>query len=219
MEQDQNPRAFTLQERSPFTITLSGDVIFEVHDGALTISLEVDQNKESSERVTGSRTVPLSYFPSPNILINFLQDVKRNFFELMRDNLIDETFLHLSDVSGFAASIRELDAISKQQIIEQHVEKTRDRLTKLLAPIPDSQGRSFWTKHKLDVAVRVAAFFLIKEQKKLTLDAVTAEMRKNYGDNTPASGEALRKQLDLFKIDWMKLKAEVREYVKIRFSG
>ncbi len=220
-EKETSPEATELpfgvmREESPFTITLKGNLVFEFGGAERTVKtiLEIEDAIGSP---FSSDAMPFSYFASPQLLGTFLAALKGNFFELMKQSLSEQLALDLALASGFVAHALELDTNGKEEIIEHHVQKTRERLKQLLSPLPDKARRAVWTRPKLEQAARAAALNVYTSGDKLTLEAVADEIRKHYGANAPASGEALRKQLERFQIDWMKIKTDTKRFAKIRF--
>lgn len=195
-----------------FTITLSGNLVMETRDGDVIIALEMEDNPRIAE-------FPLSVdqFALRDTLHGFLRTVHENFTQMLRGALADETALHLTDVIYFAGLAAGLESGGKQEIISSHLRRTAERLTSWLREAPEKPRGSPWTRPALENAARLALLSLAGRREKITLDATVAEMRKLHGRDTPASGEALRKLLDRFKVDWKTLKADTQQAAKVLF--
>jgi hypothetical protein len=205
----------TVTERWPFEFKWLCDLTFSVADNALTITLEIDKGPNATRHELPP--VALSYFGTPDNLNNFLTDLKRNFFGGLRSSLTHEATLHLLDVRAALCSLMELEGADRASIIARHTAATAERLTHALARLPERQKSGAWTKIALKNAVQTAALKLLHrgvKGRKLTLDAVNAELRAEYGDQAPQSGEALRKQLEERELSWRALKSEIQRYVQ-----
>ncbi len=202
------------REVSPFTITIKGALVFEVNGGerALNLSLEIEDAPGSPF----TNTQPLSNFPSSVALVNFLAEIKRNFFELMRQNLTAEIVLNMEDVSGFVAHMMGFGRENKREIVKNHVDKTESRISHLLSPMPDNPRRVAWTKYALEYETRFALHLLTSGGRKTTLDTVADVLRERHPAVAPASGEALRKQLERFGLSWRKIKTDTKRWENVR---
>lgn len=205
-----------IREQSPFDFSFKGDLTFEVNGPkrTVTITLEV-KGRESEEPQPFVTELPFQVFPTPEHIFTFLRDLKRNYFETLRDTLTQEAVLQLQDVTRFLGATMELTPESKEDIAKDHVESTRERVLTHLGSLPDKPKHSRWTKHTLTHAVTAAAAEVGRANGKLTLQTVRDEMAKVHGDDTPASGEALRKQLEEFGVSWTKLKGELRRWLEL----
>ena len=196
-----------------FTITLSGNLVMEPRDGDVIIALEMEDNPRIAE-------FPLSVdqFALRDTLHGFLRTVHENFTQMLRGALADETALHLTDVIYFAGLAAGLESGDKQEIISTHLRGTAERLTIWLSGLPEKPRGSPWTRAALVNATRLAVFSIVKRKGRVTLTAVADEIRSHHGDAAPASGEALRKLLDRFEVDWRALKADTQKAFKVLFS-
>jgi hypothetical protein len=202
-----------IREESPFTITLKGNLIFDVSGIArtVTVTMELEPKADEAERTSFSVTQPFNYFPSANHIFLFLKNLKRNFFETVRDAMADEARLQLRDVSRFLTARFEFAPDSKEQITKDHLEATRERIVRFLVELPEKPRHAKWTKYTLERAVRIAALAAYTtDPKKFTLQDVRDEMFKSYREDTPASGDALRKALEEFDVSWSRIKSETR---------
>jgi hypothetical protein len=202
--------AFT--ERSPFTITLDGEVAINIQDSFVTLTLEIQY--PGGTPITGKLRLPLSYFPSPELLAEFARDTKTVFTERLRDVLTSEAQLHMQDVAGYIIADMGIEPLNKNEIIAAHITETTDRLKKTLADIPDTPRRSAWTTLTLERVARGATLEVIQKGKKVTLENVADAIRRYYPATAPVSGEALRKMLDRFGVDWRMLKADTTRRAK-----
>ncbi len=210
----------TVREVSPFSVTLKGDLIFEAKDieRELTITLDLEKAPNSSERMAFYVTQPLDYFTSTNHLVQFLQTLKSNFLETLRATLEHEIVLQLEDVTRFSARTMGVGTDSKTKILDNHIAATRARLEEQLAELPNKPHHSKWAKHTLERAVRIAAMVVYSKGDHLTLQAVRDDLFTLYGEDMPASGEALRKQLEEFNLSWRKIKAETKRMAEFRLK-
>ncbi len=217
-EEVSQERSFgALTERSPFTVTLDGEMMLKAQDGAATLVVKIEY--PNGEPVSISVKLPLSDFPSARHFAEFAQATKSFFLERLRDAITSEALLHLQDVLYFVATDMGLEPPDKKKMIGVHLEETADRLSKWFEEIPDTprRSRTTWTKHKLEKAARLAIIDLLQVETKITLDNIADEIRKHLPEDAPASGEALRKLLDRFGIKWRTLKADTMKLAKFRF--
>ncbi len=159
----------------------------------------------------------MTYFGNPAVLHNFLQDLKRNYFKALRPAVEDEAFLLINDVRSALCGMLGLEGIDRADLIKWHQEKTAQRLETLLDKVPTPKPAGGWTKFQLENVVRGVAFNLYRRGSRgraLNLQAVNAELRTQFGDAAPASGEALRKQLDDRKLQWRDIKREVTRFAE-----
>jgi hypothetical protein len=199
-------------ERSPFTFNWECELVYKVADRELTIELEIKDRHGQIEMRTEVFKAPLSTFGSPTELNMFLADVKRNYFDTLREQLAREATSLLVDACRALCHMLGFGVEDRARIIKDHTDETARALEVLLAALPEKQrGESGWAKVALRSAVWVATVRLIQRGvtgRALTLDAVNDELRTLYPTQTPQSGEALRKQLDERGLSWRTLKAE-----------
>jgi hypothetical protein len=199
-----------VEERNPFDLNFRGALTFAVAEGRLSIALEINTADGSHKRELAS--VPLTYFGNPAVLSTFLQDLKENYFKVLRPAIEDEAFLLVNDVRGALCGMLGLDSLGRADLIRRHQEQTAQRLETLLEKMPTPKPAGAWTKFQLENIVRGVALNLYRAGKRgraLNLQAVNAQLRAEFGDAAPASGEALRKQLDDRKLQWRDIKKEI----------
>lgn len=204
-----------LEERSPFDLSFTGALTFAVAEGRLSIALEINTADGLDKRHLAS--VPVTYFGNPTVWSTFLQRLKRNYFKALRPALEDEAFLLINDVRGALCGMLGLEGIDRADLIKWHQEKTAQRLETLLENMPTPKPAGAWTKFQLENIVRGVALNLYRRGTRgraLNLQAVNAELRAEFGDAAPASGEALRKQLDDRKLQWRDIKREVTRFAE-----
>ncbi len=204
------------RDAKPFTITLSGNLAVEARDGVMTIALEIEG--EGDNPPPAEFPLSLGQFAGPDTLHTFLHSVDENFHRMLRTALVSETILHLADVIYFAGLAAGLESGGKQEIISSHLRRTAERLTSWLREAPEKPRGSPWTRAALVNAARLAVMSIVKRKGRVTLTAVADEIRSHHGDAAPASGEALRKLLDRFEVDWRALKADTQKAFKVLFS-
>jgi hypothetical protein len=209
-----------VREVSPFDFKLEGNLTFELGGNERTVKIILEIKNDPLSPYTN--TLSFDLFPTFEAMLKYLSEIKGSFLdpEIVERHLAGELALNLDDVSGFVGHFMALGNQNKQDIIEHHVKATEKRLADLLNLLPDrpKRTRSAWTRYTLEREVRIAIQAVRKAGGKITLSTVRDELRERHGDDAPASGEALRKQLDVFKIDWMTLKAEAKAFAKFRFS-
>jgi hypothetical protein len=199
-----------VEKPSLFDLSFTGALTFSVAEGRLSIALEINTTNGPDTRREAS--VPVAYFGNSAVLGAFLQDFKRNYFKVLRPALEDEAFLLINDVRGALCGMRGLEGIDRAALIKWHQEKTAQRLEAFLEGMPTPKPAGAWTKFQLDNIVRGVALNLYRAGKRgraLNLQAVNAQLRAEFGDAAPASGEALRKQLDNRKLQWRDIKKEI----------
>lgn len=204
-------------EHWPFTLTLQCDVVFIVEEGQLEIRLDIAAGPEGGEGSSQNMRLPLSMFVAPPLLNAFLRGLRHNFTDTLRDSLAQEAMLHLRDVTGAMLTLMEVQDVSREDIIRDHLEVTTQRLRVNLAALPERPRGGAWTKIGLrDVVARAAARLCLQgiTGRALNLDAVNAELRAEYGNQAPQSGEALRKQLADRGLSWRQIKMAAESYCR-----
>lgn len=146
-----------------------------------------------------------------DLIDNQAQIAARYFITNLEDELMRtlEKHAHLAiTFSGEGASESEkqlfarsvLDNVKAWQGLE--IRDVKERL-KARGPGQHSQ----WTKDELERVVR-GVLAILPTPRSRTYDKVTKILKGLYGDRAPESGEALRKMLDRFGLDWKKLKPD-----------
>lgn len=195
-------------EHTPFTLDFKCDLIFTVSNNALIISLQMGKPDESGFRMDFPPR-SLNDFEKPEDLNTYLDAVKTNFKTLLRPRMTQEAFSTLQVLILGLYFILNHGAGDRERIIKGYTEQATTLLESMLAALPAKLKPGTWSKVALRHAVDSAAFRLIRRGVKgraLTLDVVCEEMRTEHGEQTPASGEALRKQLEERGLNWRAIK-------------
>ncbi len=191
--------------RSNFTITLTGEIVLQIDKPMLEMRIKVDPPANSSYDPRISRLqVPLSLFPTGRSLLTATQGTQETFQTLLWEALSLETALHFNDAAHFALADGNLLPDERQQVIAQHTSKTAERLKRSLG-IPKKGQASKWSGVELSLAIKG----VIQEHPKLprTYAAIAKRLNVNYGDKAPATGEALRKLIQRYGLNWKTLKS------------
>jgi hypothetical protein len=209
---------------SSFDIRVTGNLVFSTGSGELSITLTVD-TPAGAPLVEITITKPLTDFDSPEQFLSYLQLVKANFFNpvSLPAALAHETAERLVDATKFVGLHLGVAPDGFDAVIEDAIARRRERLIRDFSALPpETQTRSAWTPYTLQRAVQVALLELIDggvTRRGLTLERVADVIREHYSDIAPASGEALGKRLERFKLDWKKLKTDTWNAAKVGFVG
>jgi hypothetical protein len=202
-------------ERTTFALDFKCDLIFTVADEALTISFETVVNSQPYK--VSFPPLALNTFETSADLNIYLDSIKQNFLTLLQPRLAQEAVSTLQVLMLGIYGMMNPGAVDRARIIEGYTEQGIEHLNTMLAQLPERQKPGTWSKIGLRNAVADAAFRLIQRGVKgraLTLDATYEEMREQFKEHTPASGEALRKQLEDRGLNWRVIKAEVERYAE-----
>lgn len=207
-----------VEEVSPYVLNLRCDLVFKVAGGELCIALEIKgRDSETVEARDDLAPIPLHVFGDVNTLNAFLEDMKRNFGSAMRGRLSHEAALLMRDTARALAVMHGVMNGDSESIIKAHTDSTAEGLRIVLANIPQKRHAGGWSKVALRNAVVVAAYRLLRRGvrgRALTLDAVRDELAAEHGQQAPASGEALRKQLEERGLNWRPLKAAAERHAE-----
>ncbi len=202
-----------LRERHPFKVEVSGEVVYEVDLRAGVVRINV----KAGDWQEWIATIPLALFTGES-LVHFLSQLKQDFLTHLGGALLGETYAHLGDVIGFLLKDMDMDTTARDDIIEQHLTRTRNRLAHLLGDLPDKTTGT-WTKIKLEGAIRVAMYRLAMRGHGIKAETVAAELRGMDAATGPASGGALKKQVSRFSINWRRLRREIEEIAAAQREG
>ena len=180
----------------------------------LTLQLVIDPKHAEikTEPTEGNSDAPPSFTAAIDIPANLMPHVPRsvlwdtvwgNFGALLRSVLTQETVFHFGDVVNATLLDHDPTLGSKRQIIEEHVERTTERLKRAFQITMKGQP-SAWSALELAIAVKGVMEGLAGSRR--TYDVVAERMQKIYGAKAPTSGEGLRKLVKRFEIDWKALK-------------
>ena len=202
-------------EWATFDLPINGKISFTIKGGLLTVSIELDATTNTAPFALELPPAPLQEYGDPETLNNYLAAVKRNFIQVVGGQLQREAARTLQAVCIGTYVLINPGSGDRETIIEDYTKDMALHLSALLAKLPPTRKPGGWSKIALRNAVMAAALRLALRGVKgraLTLEAVRDEMWPQFGELTPASGEALRKQMDERKLNWRALKRLVTNY-------
>jgi hypothetical protein len=187
-----------------FGITITGEIEITLDGSLLRLKIKVNSSDEGGEPSIGTMDVPLSLFPNTQQVLFFMRKTPETFGEKLRSALVPEAMLHLRDIAGFVMMGDDPKLEDKKEIIADHLNKTGKRLKEAF-DVPDKGQPSEWTKWDLKRTIKGIIKDLPKQLR--TYDKVAKKMQKDYADIAPVSGEALRKLVERFDLNWRELKS------------
>jgi hypothetical protein len=187
-----------------FGITITGEIEITLDGSLLRLKIKVNSSDEGSKPSFGTMNVPLSFFPNAQQAFAVMRETPELFKDKLESALVPETMLHFGDVAGRVLMGYDPKLEDKKEIIADHLNKTAKRLKKAF-DVPTKGQPSEWNARELTLAIKGIVKDLPKQLR--TYDKVAKEMQKDYADIAPASGEALRKLVERFDLNWRELKS------------
>jgi hypothetical protein len=195
----------TFVVRDPYTITLSGVIEMRLKKPHLEMQIKIDPPAESSNEPFAAKIqVPLSLFSDKESLSEVMSGSVACFKQALRDALTAETALHFVDAANYALADYNLSPDEKQEIIASHLSKTAERIKKTLG-IPTRGRRSKWSA--VDLSLAIKGVIQTNKDRRWSYELVARHLKTTYGAKAPKTGEALRKLVEDFGLNWMTLKS------------
>jgi hypothetical protein len=212
----------------PFSFEIKGEARAYSKAGTLYVELRIP-NPHTGKTLAFDWENPLIAFGGSDHLQKFLNGISANFVGDDPD-VPDRLFFNLSrevldlflDSMNLAGIERDILRASRRDAINHAISRRRPRIEDAFSKLSEDAGRSAWTAHELKRVVEWALVQLIKErdrivgegkktgkQQKLTLDNVAARIRLEIPKSAPVNGEALRKALFRFDLNFVSIKREV----------
>lgn len=127
----------------------------------------------------------------------------RFYQKLLAEHLLRECQYFKTDATSFGLGADGFEKQNVRAIAESHAGETAIFLKKLFG-LYDTGQRSEWTKKEMTRAVTQALRGI--EPAKRTYSAVANILKRTHSDKAPPSGDALRKLIGRFEINWKELK-------------
>jgi hypothetical protein len=200
------------QDITPFVIVIAGQIEAiaksELLEMRITIDPRVDYKIErivpqNGEPQVQSMKIPLSLLAGVQPFKAWTA-IEDEFSDLLRDALTLETLSHFQDVINYVLLEIDPSLGNKRLLIAGHTTALTERL-KVVFNIPLRGNPSEWSP--LELTKAISGIMRGMDQRLRTYTKVAERMRAIYGDKAPPSGDALRKLVERFKLDWMKLKS------------
>ncbi len=153
--------------------------------------------------------VPRSLFKDADAFNKWAAAVSRSFNQALPGALLHEALLQAQTHANFQLNARGIEAMSESDLIEIHVRESKKRLKANFSAARNRQPKgqySQWNRLRLAQTIRDSLSLLPKNQK--TLPDVVAALKVSHPDLAPASGDALRKLLFRFSLNWKELKKD-----------
>jgi hypothetical protein len=202
-----------------YTLTLTPPRLIRTPE-YLTVTFDV------SSSVAGWTQPPLD-FNIPRALFGGDTKAEDAFIDRVEEITVPESgnviawacYMLLADAIHVAAYLdgppglrQENPAEVERAVVQVHIHNERIQVTRRVRSmmgLPRARGRrSQWEALSLRLAVIDALTRL--DETDWNYDKVQREMHKAHGSKAPQSGEALRKLLKRFKLDWDEIKAAVK---------
>jgi len=187
----------------------------EVPGDRLTLTLTIDGPNDPEFYTPGrylpGRTyslfqIPASVFPDEEKRAEWVEATRRAFKKTLLDTLMHEARLNFTDAANHLLDHMGLDRTSKKELLESHIKATAERV-RIQFRVGGKGRYSKWTR--LELARDVTAALQSLPVSERTLANVAARLKEapepKKREKAPVSGEALRKLLSRFKIEWEQL--------------
>jgi len=187
-----------------FQVPLTGNLTVKVKGSNVVFQLNFIE-ADGKVKTVIAQEIPNVFFKSDAQLNAWVRGVSQYLKENLPDAHRFFTFLFVGNIANVILVQQGLASFDLREVIKDHQKQTGDMLRKWFnlraVGRPATRGMS---PTALIIVINKAMAGLPKSQR--TYDKVAAAIKKEHGNFAPRNGEALRKIVRDWKIDWMKLK-------------
>jgi len=193
-------------ESLPFSVTIKGEIGVRREGDLISLihKLEaISELRNGEMTLDGITKLPASLFTDEETVQEWTHLTADVFKANLVKHLLHQTLLQLNGALHFSLDELQIEPIDIKDVVGAHVRNTASALKDQFG-LRYRGNKSKWEKLELSRAVSQALREL-KSPSRRTYANVAQILVRDYGDNAPPNGEALRKMLIRFKINWTSL--------------